>query len=123
MINRVSDIVTMLPEYTDKVYASPPTDGTIRTADDLLGTLPPKFRKVLSINSLSLSQNHGRSPSVVIDWWGLRRSFVSVSINEDEITFYADMPDGSIPEGTFKFKGVCPAPIVSALEELYGRAE
>ena len=106
----------MVPEYTEKVYATGPPKEILECADMFYMMIPAYYRKILSVENLTI--NNGGTIS--IDWQH-RKDFVSIEIGLGRVGFYSELPDGSNPEGVFTLTGECPTAIIKALDMLHGR--
>jgi len=116
MIQKISDVISMVPEYTEKVYASGPPKDILECADLFYAQIPMYYRKIISVDNLTIND----SGTISIDW-PVRKDFVSVEVGHGRVGFFSEMPDGSNPEGVFTFDGECPEAIINALDMLYGR--
>lgn len=106
----------MVPEFTEKVYASGPSKEILECADRFFQQIPPYYRKVLTVENFTIN-NEG---SISIDWM-VRKDFVSVEVGLNRVGFFCEMPDGSNTEGVYPLGNECPTQIVRALDVLYGR--
>ena len=108
----------MVPEYTEKVYATGPPKEILAYADEFFTQIPPYYRKMVTVNNITINEGG----TISIDWM-VRRDFVSVEIGIGRVGFYSEMPDGTNPEGVYAIGNECPKPIANALAKLYGRKE
>lgn len=116
MINKISDVISMVPEYTEKIYATGPPREILECADRFFAQIPPYYRKIISVDNLSINDGG----TISIDWQ-VRKDFVSVEIGLGRVGFFSEMPDGSNPEGVYIIGNECPKQIEKALAYLYGR--
>ena len=116
MINKISDVISMVPEYTEKIYASGPPKEILVSADKFFAQIPAYYRKILSVDNLTINDGG----TISIDWQ-VRKDFVSIEIGLGRVGFFSEMPDGSNPEGVFTIKDECPKAIAQALAYLNGR--
>lgn len=116
MIHKISEIISMVPEFTEKVYATGPSKEILTSADIFFMQIPPFYRKILSIDNLTINDGG----TISMDWM-VRKDFVSVEVGANRVGFFSEMPDGSNPEGVFTLGTECPKAISNALDMLYGR--
>ena len=120
MINRISDVIHLVPEYTEKVYASGPSKDILDCADAFFQTIPPYYRKLLTVDNVTINEGG----TINIDWmvgFGRNRCFVSIEIGNGRVGFFSEMPDGINPEGVYPIGNECPKPIIKALQTIYCR--
>lgn len=98
MIGKIRDFIDHVPSYTDKVYAERPSDIILDNVDAFLETVPGSFKRVLSVQNFTVTDGG----CVTIDWANSKRDFVSVTIYEDYVSYYTELPDGSNVEGTIR---------------------
>jgi len=108
----------MVPEFTEKIYATGPPKEILAFADIFFIQIPAYYRKILSVDNLTVNDGG----TISIDWQ-VRKDFVSVEIGLGRVGFFSEMPDGSNPEGVYDIGAQCPQAIVRALAMLYGRTD
>lgn len=111
----------MVPEYTEKVYASGPPKEILECADVFFEQLPPYYRKTLTVDGITINS----AGTISLDWaqmHGGAHTFVSVEVGLGRLGFFCEMPDGLNSEGVYLIGNECPKPILKALQKMHGRS-
>jgi hypothetical protein len=111
MLGKIRDFLDSIPAYTDKIYVTPPTDAVLDNVDAFIETLPGVCRKVLTVDNFTISDGY-----ITIDW-ARKSDFVSVTVHDDHISFFSELPDGSNVEGVCR-EIKCTSQLSSALMQI-----